>query len=247
LATHFADELFHFVGSGHPNDDERNFGVLLKILGDGCISYKPDMKSWGQTTITFDSTKSLLRNEMVVPNMVCFCDILPKHLGDHVSKYGRFGLSVPKAYAIRYGVRPVMYVPFTSLNRGSPYGTELLREMEVTFKGLREYFDLASIGRKSTRMLGQPPKSADETIEALGGVLGRDLLGFVKAFNAELPDDHLEYFYAEREWRRIGNLKFELAHVVRVAVARGFEARLAAQSPEYADRMIQLPLTEDRS
>ena len=240
MAEHFADELFHLVGRGHSNDDEHNFATLISLLRDRCISYERGMKNWGQTSVTVDPKKSLLHNELVVPNMVCFCDILPTHLADHVSKYGRFGVSIAKSYAIRYGVRPVMYIPFTHHDRGSPYGTELLREIEAAFNGLRAHLDPVSAGRSSTRVFGQPPKSKEEAIEAFGGVLSRDLVGFVKAFDSELPDNHLDYFYAEKEWRRLGNLMFKPEHVKHVAVAPGFEQPLLAECPEYAEKLIHL-------
>ena len=93
-----SDELFHFVGSKAPQDDEANFQILTDVLGSQCVTYNPSVLDWGPETITIDWDKSLLDGELVVPTMTCFCDIPYDHLATHVSKYGRFGLSLEKSH-----------------------------------------------------------------------------------------------------------------------------------------------------
>ena len=71
-------------------------------------------------------------------------------------------------------------------------------------------------------------------LSALDNVLLQNFLAFIKPFDADLPDDHLENYYLEREWRKFGNLIFKPKDVSRVVVACGFEHRLQADAPAYA-------------
>jgi hypothetical protein len=56
---------------------------------------------------------------------------------------------------------------------------------------------------------------------------------FLKAFSTSLEDDHPENVYMEREWRKLGNLEFELADVARVLLPTPFAIRLRDDIPEY--------------
>ena len=64
-------------------------------------------------------------------------------------------------------------------------------------------------------------------------MLLQNFLAFIKPFDADLPDDHPESYYLEREWRKLGNLTFKPERVSRVVVARGFENRLKADAPDF--------------
>ena len=72
---YMSDELYHFVVSTHPHDDEANFQTLTKIIHSSCITYDPNVTGWGETRLTVDWSKSLLEGELVVPQMTCYCDI----------------------------------------------------------------------------------------------------------------------------------------------------------------------------
>jgi hypothetical protein len=59
--------------------------------------------------------------------------------------------------------------------------------------------------------------------------------------NSELPDDHPDDYYLEREWRKLGNLRFQASQVRRVVVARDYLKRLKAERPIYADKIERAP------
>ena len=113
-----SDELFHFVGYRSPTDDEKNYQILVEILRVSCVSHPPHNPEpdWGAVTVK-TNWNGLLRygddkdNGLIVPTVTCFGDIPASGLGIHIEKYGKFGVSFPRDYLIRYGARPVMYVP----------------------------------------------------------------------------------------------------------------------------------------
>ena len=58
-------------------------------------------------------------------------------------------------------------------------------------------------------------------------LIERELQAFLKFWNVDLPEDHPENFYMEREWRKFGNLP--LAPCLREIVApASFHADLQA-------------------
>lgn len=65
----------------------------------------------------------------------------------------------------------------------------------------------------------------------------KDFLAFVKPFDSELSENGPEYYYAEREWRKYGNLMFTAQDVKRILVAPGFADRLAREQPTYAAKI----------
>lgn len=67
-------------------------------------------------------------------------------------------------------------------------------------------------------------------------------LAFIKPFNSELPDDHPDNYYTEREWRKFCNLRFQPQEVKRVTVAREYTERFIKERPDYSNRVLALPL-----
>lgn len=43
-----SDVLYHFVGRGTLGDEEKTFDILLKVLGNMCVSHPPFKVEWGQ-------------------------------------------------------------------------------------------------------------------------------------------------------------------------------------------------------
>jgi len=237
MSTYFSDELFHFVGHADPNDHERNYSTLKLILQSGCISHPPHSNDWGTTSIAFSSEEAPVSG-MIVPTVVCFCDIPRKHLSLHVKKYGAFGLSLPKGLLARYGGRPVMYVPIRADNRGSPFGAELLRDIEEVYRGFRIHI-LERVDRSGhvTRTFGRLPASEQEAASAMDSVFTRDFLAYLKPYDSDLTEDHLEHYYAEREWRKFGNQRFTSCDALGIMVAPGYEGRAARELPQYNGRI----------
>jgi len=237
-----SNELFHFVGRGHPEDDEGNFETLKKILSVGCVSHKPHENKWGTHTLTINWEKSLVAEELIVPTVTCYADIPLRSLAIHVKHYGRFGLSLPKELLIQYATRPVMYIPMRQDDWKSISGVTLLRDLEAVYKGYHKHVSAKLIDPKETlsRSLGAVPNTEQVAIRAMGSVFVSDFLAFIKPFNSHLDVDHPDNFYMEREWRKFGNMEFNPDDVCHVIVAKGYRSRVVSAFPCYSGRIIEI-------
>lgn len=235
-------ELFHFVGHNHPNDDERNFEKLKNILSDCCVSHYPHENNWGAVSHKVYWDKSLIKEELIVPTVTCYADIPWDSLSIHVEKYGRFGLSLPKDLLIKYGARPVMYIPMRHDDWAGKSGETLLKDLEAVYKGYHEQVSskLTNFNGVSSRSLGKVPNTEHEAIEAIESVFVKDLLGYIKPFNSHLDERHSDNFYMEREWRKLGNMKFSPDDVCKVIIAEGYLDRMKKTFPYYADRIKEI-------
>lgn len=236
-------ELFHFVGWRHPEDDERNFHVLAKILAAGSVSAPPHREDYGHIEYEINMDHSLLNEELIVPSMTCFADIPRESLGILTRKYGRFGLALSRDFLVFVGARPVMYFPVSHNHGISIYGEMKLREIEATYKGFHRVFSekFEHFAEESERSYGDEPDTIDQAIEGISDVFAMDFLAYIKPFNADLPMDHRDSYYMEREWMRLGNVKFQPANVRRIVVAAGYAERLIKRCPDYAERIFPLP------
>lgn len=243
MTDYISDELFHFVGNGRPDDDEDNFQTLVKILTSRCISSNPPEVGWGQLKVTVDREMSLLNQRLVYSDITCYCDIPRKTLARHVAKYGSFGVGFHRVDMARKGARPVLYVPMTSHDWGSPYGATLLKDIEAKFEGfLSQLYDPIEEEEPSenSRYLTRVPEAPQEAIFALHDLLTKDFMAYIKPYDAELSVDDINYFYAEREWRRLGGLMFELADITAIVIKAGFEGRLREAIPDYRGCVVEI-------
>lgn len=241
MGRYASDELFHLVGRQSPLDDEKNYQTLKTILRNRCVSHPPHVPDWGKTSYTINWDKTLLSADLFIPTVVCFCDIPFEHLGIHVGKYGKFGLSLPKSLLIRYGARPVIYIPYDPSDWFS-HGRATLRNIESVFRGYwSELFDKLDHSQTHSREMGHIPKTSEEAVRALNSILGLDFISFIKPVDQRLSEDDKNNFYMEREWRKYGNQKFEPQDVISIVVARRFESRISEEMPEYATRIKIVP------
>ncbi len=97
-----------------------------------------------------------------------------------------------------------MYLPFRSDNRGSPFGTELLRDIEQVYRGFRTHVIRDDEPADRSRRLGRQPGSKSEAKSAMNSIFTKDFLAFVKPYDAELPEDRPNHYYAERECENSG-------------------------------------------
>jgi hypothetical protein len=234
LGRVISQELFHFVGSKAPENDEANYATLDAVLKSQCVTYDPSVIGWGVETITINWEKSLVEGDLVVPNMTCFCDIPYDHLGHtHLVNYGRFGLSLRKDHLIRFGARPVMYIPLHDHDIFGVSGRGLVREIEYLFRGFTEHLEekFCPGDEGHTRHIGKPPASIAETVYGVATLLLRDFLAFVKVYDSGLAETDPRYYYAEREWRRCGSVRFDYAQVETVVVAPEFVSRARRDWP----------------
>jgi hypothetical protein len=116
-----------------------------------------------------------------------------------------------------------------------------LRDIEAIIKGYYEkVVEETVIPESKGRPLGRKPNDPASAIHAVHHLLMKDFLAFIKPFNSELPQNHPNNYYAEREWRKYGNMKFEESQVSRVVVAKGYKSRVQADFPAYEGRVYEL-------
>lgn len=238
-----SDELFHFVGHSSPMDNTENYKKLGKVIESGCISHSPHDGTWGEVSHTTTWDNQLETEQLIVPTVTCYADIPFKALSIHTSKYGMFGVALPCDLLIKYGARPVTYIPMRSDDRQSMsiHGLTLLRNMEAIVKGFNE--KIVTKQKKLnhvSRTLDAKPNSPEEAISAMHSMFLKDFLAFIKPFNSELPHNHSNNYYMEREWRKYGNMKFEPDQVSRIIVAKGYKKQAKKEFPAYENKIFEI-------
>jgi hypothetical protein len=254
--------LTHFVGKGRPLSEQ--YDILKKILRTGWLTHAPhrDHPSLG-TAIHPD--RRFTDNEMINPDMICFCDIPLASQRIHTRKYGEFGIAFPKQWLAAQGANPVHYVARGSgVYRRKP---ELRKaQLPRTTVPLEKYADLATEPARLEDFELEPRgrvfdehmiefwelwrekvRLQEDSKPEVAALASRDLqmmvflvtqiFGFMKTFDETLPDEHPENYYMEREWRRLGNLRFEPANVAAILVPLEFAKLFVKDCPDYADRL----------
>lgn len=243
--SYTSKELFHFVGSNHPKNDEANFTTLLKILKSKCISYGPDFPADIRFRYSFNwDEMHVLEGGLIVPQVTCYCDIPLKDLDLHMRKYGKFGLSFARSFLISYGARPVIYVPIQPSDYRSGWGS-IVGEMMVcnwmkVWQGYEEHA-VAPIRppiHKST--LNTKPGTREDAVLAVNSILTAEFFAFIKVFNSDLEDDDKDNFYMEREWRMINPLKFMLDDIESVFIQKVYAERLSIEFPTLASKVVRI-------
>lgn len=134
-----------------------------------------------------------------------------------------------------------MYIPMRADDYNSINGLTLLRDIEAIVKAFNEHV-VEKYGEEPEvpRALGDKPNTAQAAVAALSNLLLKDFLAFIKPFNSELPHDHVDNYYMEREWRKYGNMKFEAIEVSKVLVAKGYREKVAKDFPAYEGRIYEI-------
>lgn len=234
-------ELFHFVGRHDPRDHERNYRILQNVIRQRCVSHPPHNPGWGTMSIRVDPSRSLVSEELVVPTVTCYCDIPFEQLEIHVAKYGSFGLSFDRRLLVKYGARPVAYVPTSPQDRAGVFGATMLEDIECVYRAFRTLVgDKIKNGPKS-RSLKRDPSTVKEALTAMNSIIAKDFLAFIKPFNSTLEDDSADNFYMEREWRKFGNFCFDVGDLNRVVVESTFVDRVRDDLPEIAHLVHAAP------
>lgn len=234
------DAPLHFVGRSHPTDHDANWNTLQSVLRAGCISHPPHENGWGSTRYTLRPGSRLAEGELIVPTITCYCDIPIESIRVHASKYGCFGVAIDREYLVKYGARPVTYVPLHPEDRRGPFGATMLADHQAVFDRLHQRVSFGVPDAERRRTLGEAPDSIDDLLVALNQILAKDVLAFIKPFDSTLDDHHENNYYMEREWRKFGNLVFEPDHVKHVVVAAGFGTIAAEAFPCYATRITEV-------
>lgn len=244
--SYISNELTHFVGRNKPNNSEK-YALLVEILRGGWLqpSYREELGP-GFTMLS-GGHKRLSTNEAIKSTMLCFCDIPRGQLHVHMQKYSSFGIAFPKEALVRQGANPVHYVARNARNRtvlgvGPQTIGEQFDELNAELQRIR--FDLEEY---ITRIDGSPAflfKLSPPNTPAGHRLLGRfsalqseiESLVFaqIKFFTAGLPEDHLQNFYMEREWRLRDGLAFRPEDIARIIIPADFVERFRRDRPEYA-------------
>jgi len=253
MQRYVSPHLTHFVGRG--KEPEKQYALLVAILRSGWLTHPPHNPAISGN-LTVNSAALLSRNEMYAPEVVCFCDIPLRDVGIHVRKYGRFGLAFPRSFIVRVGGAPVRYIPLPSrirvLSDRPPLQlVERIREHgplaaldEVTMgdhfdKMLREYHELIGLAEKMVREKERLPgvQGDFKRFVNLERFLDFHVFSFVKFFDPDLPDDHRDNYYMEREWRVVGNVPFTVPDLAAVLVPRDYVERLRADFPDLHEKV----------
>lgn len=248
-----SEKLTHFVAASMQQDEDAQYDVLVNRILQDCLLTKPGNRPPAvlpQLDINRDAL--LTDNQMYVPQMVCFCDIPLKSLGVHIRKYGRFGLSFSKAFLVPKGARPVFYIPRAAGTYGeadhkvtthlpqqvadrSAWDTIMGDFLDRLLKPLASDF----LGEMVEWFARHPCKESQTFMSqalSLMNYLNRQFLAFTKCFDHSLPFDHEKNYYMEREWRVLGNVRFDLTDVRSVILPTAFVDRFSRAFPSLSDR-----------
>lgn len=226
-----SQHLFHFVGRSEP-DDQAKFDLLTKILRDEQLRHPPFGKhssKYGYTSVLEDGEwvgsvvterQGRCGDHPLFDNIVCFADIPFESLALHMSKYSQFGLAFDKAYLAERGVRPVMYFPHWKSTPGlSIHGIGGAERIDSLLKRLFQ-------------------KEFDDD-NALKRTVLLDLMAFIKAFDVNKPEDDIDNYYMEREWRAVGYVPFALSDIEQVLLPERYHYGFSQRFPSLATRIAK--------
>jgi hypothetical protein len=238
-------ELIHFVGRRLAEDEryDEQYELLIRILKEGWLKADPENTNErfpfpDENSFVLNIRESLTEDvsqPAFQPLVVCFCDIPVKYLGIHMNKYGYFGLSFLKRFLIGKGVSPVFYCAKNSkvistlhANRMS-YFQEQLDRYRRRFPIRGELYDLLDKNMDEDTF---QRFILDQT--ELYTLMGFYVFGFIKMFDDALDDENPNNFYMEREWRKLGDMRFALDDVYRVILPEPYAERFHRDLPEYS-------------
>jgi hypothetical protein len=177
-----AEDLTHFVGAKE-KDSEARFTLLVRILRSGelLINGDPRYTKETQSATRFEPTTLLSEGGLFKPHAVCFCDIPLDDLAIHMGKYGSFGIAFSKEFLLKKGTHPVFYVP------RNPTASGVHRAAAMDRIGTY----MAAHGIRGT--------SPGEEWHGIAMMIENEILCFMKAFDATLPEDDPDnYYYGAR-------------------------------------------------
>ena len=251
---YISSELAHFVG--RELDEEQQYQLFLKILNEGWITHPPHNPNISGN-LSVDKSSPISSNKMYFPEVVCFCDIPIADLGIHIGKHSPFGLSFSKDFIVQRGGCPVFYLPKqTCVHVRKELSPEevmrLLREGEADAldenigKGqyfdrmLKEYHGLMEIFRslimKNSLSPGVPKEH--KRLMDLEHFINFHIFSYIKFFDHSYADDHHDNHYFEREWRVIGNVKFDLNDIKTVFMPKQYSQSFRADCPSYGSQLM---------
>ena len=252
--------LCHFVGRSKATDEERFQLLLLIIRGQRLIA---NLASPDKPSSEFHSGYQCENVGEIFGkcDCVCFCDIPDDALGIHTSKYSKFGMGFEKEFIASQGAHPVMYVPinYPIVERSmksnidktpSKYFPQLLTETMNMLPLSIMTLSTTDLKIAKTILYTAGGGGAENTFDAqirndffsrnfiphYYGIMSAvgTLMAYVKLFDATLPDDHIDNYYMEREWRSLNNISFSLNDIKTIYLPGAeFKDRFLREFPEY--------------
>lgn len=241
---YISQELSHFVGKGRAAEEQ--YALLLEILRTGWLTHPPHDPSISGN-LEGDWTADFSTNEMFLPQMVCFCDIPVEDLALHAAKYSPFGLSFLRDYVVDKGASPIFYVPRHSKvkvprSNLSLTGNDIKRLIEESgAEGFTRLVDkdnhVNHLMDYYAQLVNLAMNDESRMIMELIRFLEFHVFAYMKFYNHDLADDDPENYYFEREWRVVGNVRFDLEAVHRVFMTREYAERFRENLPEYTRQL----------
>jgi hypothetical protein len=228
---YISHQLLHFVGRGLSEPEQ--FELLLKILSSGWLTHPPHDPSLSGS-VGVSTAGDIADGTLVVPTVVCFCDIPRDDLDIHMSKYSRFGLALPKPYLLKRGANPVYYVAKSSRSAEDPSLTRA-EQFKEKMLYVAQWGDFYLEAKEAFQASGQD--SALRLVQAFEDFqtfLNFEVWSYLKMFDATLSEDDPDNFYMEREWRIVGNVQFALDDISTIVVPAEYGRPLRQSVPEYA-------------
>ena len=243
-----SSELAHFVGKGLK--EEQQYQLFLKILNEGWITHPPhDPKISGNLLVNTPSQIS--SNMMYSPDIVCFCDIPIADLSIHVAKYSPFALSFSKDFIVQQGGCPVFYLPKqASVHvRKKPLPEGNIGKGQYFDKMTQEYSALMQMFRSMITQSSELPnvQEALKRLMELERFIDFHIFSYIKFYDHSCADDHDDNYYLEREWRVIGNVKFDSKDIETVFMPKRYCQKFREDCPSYESQVIFIGETMDRN
>lgn len=227
---YISNELTHLIGRKLKSHEEI-YEILIKILQEKHITYPPhEKKDLNARCLTTCYKADFTENEMYEPTVVCFCDIPVCDLSIHINKYSPFGLSFDKAFIARNGGGPVYYVSKTAAPAW-PIGEDSKEDRGHVFdQKIKECYHLLDD-------LSCAQNEWSDRARSVQSFLGGSIFAYTKCFDHTLMDRHDDNYYFEREWRVLGNLRFNISDVRRIIIPENYAVDFRKDFPEYCGQV----------
>jgi hypothetical protein len=238
-ARYTSEHLYHFVGFANPDDDSANYGTLFKIIRSGKVIYKGfDARTIGMD-YSIDWSVDVAKGKLILPAVTCYGDIPREALKIHMTKYGKVGIGFRRSFLVTKGARPVIYIPVKQKDYWDGFGPNRgklgLQSLLSAWDAFHEYVSFPAGQRRNEIYAHDRPRDADEAILRMESLMEKDFLPFLKAFDSELLEEHIDNFYMEREWRLIGKLSFFRDDIAEIIIPKKLTNEFIADFPKLAN------------
>lgn len=166
----------------------KDFESLQKVLKNGIYP------NYCEEDLSFANEEFIIG----IP-MISFCDIPITLLDEHTSRYGVYGIGLSKAWGIKRGVTPVMYIANDAVLRSAHY--HIMNDFKLTEMVNSKEFKDKMLGETIIKSL-----PLDMYAKKLNAQLEHDIntyiVGYMKKYEGKYKGKQINN-YEENEWRFI--------------------------------------------